>query len=429
MRYKQINKNLFISNRDKTVDSLNNNSIALLFGAHQMPRNGDQYFPYRQNSDFFYLTGIEQEKSVLLLCNDPKAMEFQQVLFILKPNKHLEIWEGHKLSCKEAQDISGIKTIKYIDELESVLHALLLTNNNIYFNLSELPKFKPEVNSRDFDNLTLLKSQYPSHNYLRLAPIIQDLRLIKSEYEIELIRAACSITKKAFDRVLKSIKPDMLEYEVEAEIDYEFSRRGASGHAYAPIIAGGANACVLHYIENDKTLCSGELVLMDFGAEYANFSSDLSRTIPINGKFSPRQKDVYNATLRVFKFAKNLIKPGTTINEFHKKVCIKWQEEHIKLELYTENDVKKNKTESPLWYTYYMHGTSHFMGLDVHDVGTRDHVLKPGMILTCEPGIYIPEENIGIRIENDVLVTEDGNIDLMQDIPIEVDEIEKIMLK
>jgi Xaa-Pro aminopeptidase len=392
-----------------------------------MPRNGDQFFQYRQDSDFFYLTGIEQEKSILLLSNDEKLMDFQQVLFIIRPDKNLETWEGHKLTIDEAREISGIKHIKYISEFETQLHLLLQQIKNIYFNIQELPKFKPEVQSRDFDFCHKIKNQYPIHNYERLAPLIQEMRLKKTKEEIEIIRKACSITRDTFLRILKSVKPGMMEYEIEAIISYEFIRQGAGGHAYQAIVASGKNACTLHYIENNKQCTGGELLLMDFGAEYANYAADLSRTIPISGKFSPRQRDLYEANLRILKFARSLMIPGTTINALHKEVCKKWEEEHIKLGLYSANDAENYKGENPIWYNYYMHGTSHFLGLDVHDVGTRDTVLEPGMVLTCEPGIYIPGEGIGIRIENNILITEKGNIDLMEDIPFEVEEIESLM--
>jgi Xaa-Pro aminopeptidase len=303
----------------------------------------------------------------------------------------------------------------------------MCTCDSVYFNLPELQKFKAEVPLRDENFINTIKEQYPIHNYERLAPQIQELRLIKSVEEVDIIKKACDITNNAFRRVLKTIKPDLYEYEVEAEISYEFLRQGASDHAYAPIIAGGNNACFLHYIENDKKLKDGDMVLMDFGAEYANYSADLSRTIPVNGKFTSRQKEMYEATLRVFKFARSLMIPGTTINKYHKEVCNKWQEEHIKLGLYSEEDVKNHKGDNPLWFKYFMHGTGHFMGLDVHDVGTRDTVLKPGMVITCEPGLYVEEEGIGIRIENDILITKDGNIDLMENIPIEIEEIEALM--
>ncbi len=429
MKYDKIPDALFSSNRKNLCDSLRPNSLALIFGAHQMPRNGDQFFNYRQNSDFFYLTGIEQEKSALLLYPDCPDEASREILFILKANKKLEIWEGHKLTNTEASDISGVKTIRYNEDFESTLHNLMCTADNVYFNLSELQKFKADVSSRDQDFLMQIQKDYPLHNYHRLAPMLQKLRLTKSKEEIDLIEKACSITHKAFNNVMRSIEPGLMEYEIEAVITYEFIRNGAMDHAYAPIIAGGPNANYLHYLDNNQVLNDGDLVLMDFGAEYANYSADLSRTIPINGKFTPRQHEMYDATLRVFNYAKSLMKPGTTINTYHKEICRKWEEEHIKLGLYNQKDVKNHKGDNPLWFKYFMHGIGHFMGLDVHDVGTRDVVLEPGMIITCEPGLYVEEEGIGIRIENDILITETGNIDLMADIPIEAEEIENYMNK
>ncbi|MBN1116079.1 MAG: aminopeptidase P N-terminal domain-containing protein [Bacteroidales bacterium] len=427
MKYAKISNELFKSNRKNLINTIPAKSIVLSFAAYQMPRNGDQFFPYRQNSDFFYLTGIEQEKSILLLCNHPDAGDLTEVLFIIKPDKDLETWEGHKLTNEEATSVSGIKQVKFIEDFHFILHALMCISENIYFNIPEQAKFMPEVKTRDEDMLEELKKKYPSHNYKRLAPVMQKLRIKKSGQEIELIKKACTITHGALIRMMKALKPGLMEYEVEAEISYEFLRLGATTHAYQAIVASGKNACTLHYIENDQKCKDGDLLLLDFGAEYANYAADLSRTIPVNGIFSPRQKDLYNATLRVFKFARSLMIPGTTINKLHKEVCKMWQEEHIKLGLYTKSDVDKNKGINPLWYKYFMHGTGHFLGLDVHDTGTRDTVLEPGMILTCEPGLYIPEEKTGIRIENNILITEKGNVDLMADFPIEVEEIEDIM--
>lgn len=425
MKYNSIPNQLFISNRANLLDQMEEGSVALIFSNHQMPRNGDQFFSYRQSSDFFYLTGIEQEKSALMLQKNTDGTS--ETLFILKSFKELEIWEGHKLTFEEARDISGIQSVKFIDDLELVLHLHIPTTKKLYFNIPETPKFKAEVKTRDEDYAMKIKREYPMHEYGRLAPLLADLRLIKSPEELSIIRKACEITRDAFIRVMATMQADIKEYEVEAEVSYEFLKQGASGHAYAPIMASGANACALHYIENDQVCKSGDLILMDFGAEYANYSADLSRTIPVSGQFSPRQKEMYEACLRVFKFAKSLMVPGTTINKFHKEVCKKWEEEHIKLGLYTAEEAMAHKGENPLWFKYFMHGTSHFMGLDVHDVGTRDTEFRPGMVLTCEPGIYVEEEGIGIRIENDILITENGNEDLMEDIPIEADHIESIM--
>ena len=427
MRYTAIDNQFFTTHRKKLAEQLMPGSIALVFANYQMPRNGDQYFPYRQQSDLFYLTGIEQEKSILLLAPGAPANELKEVLFILKANKTMEIWEGHKLTPEEASEISGIKTIKFIDDFASVFHSVMAETKNVYFNLSELPKFSPEVSSRDAEMAAQIKEKYPLHPLERLAPLLQKLRLKKSETEIELIRKEVSITKNAFTHVLHQVKPGMKEYEIEAIITYEFIRNGAAGHAYAPIVAGGKNACVLHYITNESVIADGDLLLMDFGAEYANYAADLSRTIPVSGKFSKRQLELYEATLRVFRFARSLMRPGATINKLHAEVCKMWEEEHIKLGLYSRAEVKAHKGENALWFNYYMHGTSHFLGLDVHDVGTKDTVFEPGMLLTCEPAIYLAEENTGIRLENNILITEEGNIDLMEDFPIEAGEIGEIM--
>ena len=427
MRYPSIDNKFFIQNRAGLAAKLKPGSIAVLFSNYQMPRNGDQYFPYRQHSDFFYLTGIEQEKSVLLIAPGSVAKELREVLFILRANKTLEIWEGHKLTPEEAQNRSGITTIKHLEDFDSILHSLTGDAENFYFNLPELPKFSPEVLQADAVKAAQIKEKYPLHQFCRLAPLLQTLRLKKSETEIALMREAASITRSAFLRVLQEVTPGMNEYEIEAVITHEFIRYGAGGHAYAPIVAGGKNACALHYIDNDCTCTDGDLLLMDFGAEYANYAADLSRTIPVNGKYSPWQRELYDATLRVFKFARDLMKPGTTINKLHDEVCKYWQEEHIKLGLYTAEKAKNHKGDQPLWFNYYMHGTSHFLGLDVHDVGTKETILEPGMVITCEPGIYLAEEGTGIRIENNILITKDGHTDLMEDIPVEAEEIEALI--
>jgi len=427
MRYPSIDHEFFIKNRAALAARLKPASVAVLFSNYQMPRNGDQFFPFRQHSDFFYLTGIEQEKSILLLAPDAADKKLKEVLFIIRANKTMEIWEGHKLTVEEAETQSGIKSILYIEDFEMVLHSLATEAETLYFNLPEEQKFSPEVRSRDAVYAAKAKENYPLHKFERLAPLLHHLRLKKSETEIGLMREAIRITNEALHRVLKNVKPGMKEYEVEALINFEFTRHGAAGHAYAPIVASGSHACVLHYIENSGTCHEGDLLLMDFGAEYANYAADLSRTIPVGGKFSTRQRELYLANLEVFEYARSLMVPGTTINQLHEKVCSKWEEEHIKLGLYTATEAKNHKGDNPLWFNYYMHGTSHFLGLDVHDVGTRDTVLEPGMVLTCEPAIYIAEEKTGIRLENNILITEEGNIDLMENIPIHPDDIESLM--
>ena len=297
----------------------------------------------------------------------------------------------------------------------------------VYLNLPELLKFIPEIPGRNLRFANELKQKFPAHHYERLAPIMRDLRTLKSEEEISLIREACRITHLAFDRVLKSMRPGMMEYEVEAEITYEFLKQGARGHAYPPIIASGMNACALHYANNSKSCADGDLLLLDFGAEYGNYAADCSRTIPVNGRFTPRQKDLYKAVLDVFRFACTLMKPGSSINKVHAEVCKHFGREHVRLGLYTAEALENQVSNQPLYEAYYMHGTSHFLGLDVHDVGSKDTELRPGMVLTCEPGIYIPAEATGIRLENNILITRDGNVDLMQDIPMEIEDIERIM--
>ncbi|UCH14252.1 MAG: aminopeptidase P N-terminal domain-containing protein [Bacteroidales bacterium] len=427
MRYLPVSNKLYKRNRQKLIKKIEKNSLVVVNSNDQMPRSGDQYFPFRQNSNLFYLTGINQEKTALILCPDHDSKDLREILFIRKSDSKLEIWEGKKLTKDESKEISGINTVKWLDEYDSVLSGLMVKTDNIYINLPENPKFNPEVVVRELRFANELKNKYPAHCHKRLAPVLNELRLIKEPEEIDLMKKACYITKEAFNRVLGFVKPGVMEYEIEAEITHEFLKRGSDGHAFQPIVASGKNACILHYIKNNQKCKNGDLVLLDFGAEYANYAADCSRTIPVNGRFSTRQREFYEATLRVFKFAKSIIKKGITINKLHKKVSECWEEEHIKLGLYTRKEVRNQDKNVPLWAKYYMHGTSHFLGLDAHDTGNKDVVLRAGMVLTCEPGIYIQEEKIGIRLENDILITDTGNTDLTGDIPIEPDEIESIM--
>jgi len=426
MRYRSIPSTLFKKNRDKLRKRLKNNSVAIINSADEMPRNGDQTFPYRQNSDFFYLTGIEQEKSVLIITKDNKK-EFKEVLFLLKPEKTLEIWEGHKLTKKEAKQISDIDNIKYINEFESILKEIALSSKHIYLNRNENVKFETPVPYKDLRFADEMKEKFPFHNYNRLAPLLTELRLIKEPEEIEMIKQACKITTDAFYKVLKCIKPGIKEYEIEAEITSEFLRNGAGGHAYQPIIASGKDNCVLHYISNDKICKNGDLVLMDFGAEYGNYAADTTRTVPVSGKFTDRQKEVYNAVLRVMKKATLLIKPGNTINKVNEEVNRLIEKELVNLNLTKQTEISDKEKRDTVRMKYFMHGNSHFMGLDVHDVGTKDTKFKPGMVMSCEPGIYIEDEGFGIRLENNILVTEDGQIDLLEDEPIEIEDIERLM--
>lgn len=427
MRYSQIPRDLFIRNRQKLASKLEKKSLALVHSNDQMLRNGDQFFPYRQNSDLFYLTGIEQEMTILLLCPEHPIKDRQELLFIRKPDPKLESWEGKKLDKARAQELSGIANIHWLEKFESISREIILDSENVYCSSHELAKLRPEYLSRDERHLAKLRKEFPLHGMKRLSPIMAELRLVKEPEELALIKKAAEITRDGFKRILSILKPGLKEYEVEAALIYEFISKGATGHAYQPIIASGANACFLHYIKNDQVCHDGDLLLLDFGAEYANYAADCSRTIPVSGRFNSRQKDLYDANLRVLRKAIALIKPGTTIDAINKEVSKLWEEEHVRLGLYSTRDIQEQPKEDLLHLKYLMHGVSHFLGLDVHDVGSKNEILKPGMVLTCEPGIYIPAEKTGIRLENDILVTEAGNIDLMGDVTIDSEEIEDLM--
>jgi len=427
MRYKPLDNTLFKNNRETFCNQMDENSIAIFYANDQCPRNGDQYHPYRQSSAFFYLTGVEQEKSILMLAPQSPNHQLREALFLLKTNETLEIWEGHKYTFEEATTISGIKNVFLLDDFDASLKELMSYFDKVYFNSNDYIKFFPEVESRETRLGMGVQKCYPLHQYRRAAPLLTKQRLIKSQEEIDLLKTACKITNEAFRRVLSFTTPGVFEYEIEAEITHEFIRQTSTGHGYAPIIASGKNACVLHYTENDKVCGSDDLLLMDFGAEYANYTADMSRTIPVNGKFSQRQKACYNAVLNVMKEVKKLYVPGNTIYDINESANRLMEEEMIGLGLIAKDAQRNSDATQALLKKYFMHGSSHFLGLDVHDVGAKHEVLKPGMVLTCEPGIYIQEEHIGIRIENDILVTDGEPLDLMEYFPIEVEEIEKLM--
>ncbi len=428
MRYQAIPSELFTRNRLKLEKKLKPYGLAIILSNDEMPRNGDQCFSYRQNSDMFYLTGLDQEKCILTLFPNHPLEAMREIVFTVKTSDQMVTWYGHKYTLEDASRISGVKTIKWLDEFEGVLRELMARAHMVYLNQNENPRFTTEVSSRDLRFMQQLRNDFPLHNFERLAPLLSDLRMVKEDEEVTLIIKACEITGSAFNRILDFVKPGVMEYEVEAEISHEYIRSGASGHAYPPIIASGDDTCILHYNNNDKECKDGDLLLLDFGAEYANYAGDCSRTIPVNGKFTPRQRQVYEAVLRVLRKASRMLVPGTTIDQYHSGVCKIMEKELIGLGLFTEEDVKNQDPANPLFFKYYMHGTSHFMGLDVHDVGTKQQTLAKGMVLSCEPGIYIPEEGIGIRLENDILV-DDEPLDLMVHIPIEPDEIEALMGK
>ncbi len=427
MKYIPASNSLFIENRQRFISKMKPNSMAIFHSNDQMPRSGDQTFYFRQNADLYWLTGIDQEDTMLILYPDSPRPEYREVLLLRKTNEVIAVWEGHKYTIDEAKKASGVKNIIWNEEFDTIVNVLMVYAENVYLNLNENDRAVIKVPYRDLRFANELQSRYPLHNYERGGRLMNELRSIKSEGEIKLIREACSITEKAFRRVMKVMKPGVMEYEIEAEIISEFVRNRATDHAYYPIIASGASACVLHYVENNKECKDGDMILMDFGCEYANYASDLTRTIPVNGKFTPRQKEIYNAVLRVMKQAKQMLRPGKILNDLNNEVGKIMEGELIKLGLLNANEVKKQNPDAPLYKKYFMHGTSHFMGLDVHDIGNRYGQMKAGMVFTCEPGIYVPEENIGIRIENDILITDTDQIDLMSTIPIEVEEIEQLM--
>ncbi len=430
MKYRPIDAQLFIENRKRFVAKMKPNSIAIINANDEMPRSADGVFTFRQNPDLFYLTGVDQEKTILVLFPDCPNPKFREILFVRKTNKLLEIWEGHKLTQKEATAVSGIAMVRWTEESEVILKSLVNTADNIYLNLNEHGrKSSLSFPDKDVRFVQHMKEAYPLHHFLRAAPIFHELRAIKSEFELELMREAIRITDKAFRRVMNFIRPGVYEYEVEAEIIHEYLINRANGPAYSSIVATGKNACCLHYVDNNCQLQEGEMILMDFGAEYANYAADLSRTLPVSGQFTDRQKDVYNAVLRVFKQARAMLVPGTYLEEYHKAVGKVMEGELIGLGLLDADEVKKQDPKKPLYKKYFMHGTSHYLGIDVHDVGSKYRAMEAGMVFTCEPGIYIPEESLGIRIENDILVTETTPIDLMDEIgtPVEVEAIEEFM--
>ena len=424
-RYATLPSSLFINNRKRFVSKMHKEALAIFHSNDEMPRNGDCFFPFRQNSDFFHLTGIDQEESVLVLCPNH---HYKEILFVRESDEHTIVWEGKKYSKEEATKVSGIVHVFWTKEYDAVLTSMLEEHEIVYLNANENERARKEVISRDERMAIALKHEFHRKSYERSAPIMQDLREIKSKEEVAIIQAACNVTDKAFRRVLSFMKPGVWEYEVEAEISHEFIRN-KSVHAYTPIIASGANACVLHYVNNNQKCKKGDLVLMDFGAEYANYASDLTRTIPVSGKFTKRQKDVYNAVLRIMKESTKLLVAGNTLQEYNNEVRALIERELLKLKLITKSDISREDPKNPAFRKYFMHGISHFMGLDVHDLGNRKQPFQEGMIFTCEPGIYIPEEKLGIRIENDILITAKGPKDLMKKIPVEAEEIEELMNK
>ncbi len=427
MKYAEIPRTLFIQNRQRLFALMFPNHIAILNSSDIMPTNADGTMPFRQNNDIFYLSGIDQEESILVLFPDAPESRFREMLFLKETNENIEIWEGHKYTKDEATKTSGIENIYWLSSFHTILHTLMGLCEGVYLNTNEHSRAVVEVETRDARFIKKIKNEYPLHQYERLTPLMIHLRPIKSNLEVNILQEACNITEKGFRRVLSFVKPNVTEFEIEAEYIHEFVRNRSRGFAYTPIIASGYNACVLHYIENSQVCKDGEVILMDVGAEYSNYNADMTRCIPVNGKFTTRQKQVYNAVLRVMKAATNMLKVGNVLNEYHENVGELMTKELIDLGLLTTQEVQNQDKDMPAYKKYFMHGTSHHLGLDVHDVGNRYRKFESGMVFTCEPGIYIREENLGIRLENDILITSDGNFDLMRNIPLEAEEIEDLM--
>lgn len=429
MKYDPIKKDLFIANRAKFAKHLKPNSLALFVSNDILPTNADGSFGFVQNSDLFYLCGVDQEDTILMIFPDVKDGKHKEVLFIKETSELIAIWEGAKLTKDQAKEVSGIDHIYWHHEFEKVFKTFVFQAETFYLNSNEHTRRYIDMETAENRFNKQLVAKYPLHKVERSAPIMHKIRAIKHPIEIELIQQACNITEKGFRRLLNFIKPGVMEYEIEAELIHEFVRNRSRGFAYGPIVASGANACVLHYVDNNKACKDGDVILLDVAAEYANYASDLTRCVPVNGKFTPRQKEVYSAVLRVMKAAKDMLKVGNTFEKYNKAVGDLMTEELLQLGLIKSDDVKNQNPNWPAYKKYFMHGTSHFLGLDVHDVGFFYEPMQAGMIFTCEPGIYIPEEGLGIRIENDILITETGNDDLMKNIPIEADEIEALMNK
>jgi Xaa-Pro aminopeptidase len=424
-----LNPELFIKNRERFVGRMKKNSIAIFVSNDETPFNGDAIYKYKTNSDLYWLSGITQEDSMIILFPDNPDPKYREVLVLVRPNELKEKWDGKRLRMKEAQEMTGIKTIVWLDSLDALLQPWIHLADTIYLDTNENDRKASLVRTRDYRFADEMKSRYPLHNYERAARIMKDLRGIKTAMEIEVIQKAIDITENTFRRLLKFIKPGVMEYEIEAEIVHSFLSQRATGEAYGSIIAGGDRARTLHYVSNNEECKDGELILMDFGAEYGGYNADLTRTVPVNGKFGRRQKTVYNACLHLHDYAKSLLKPGITIVDYTDKVGEEATQQFLKIGLLKKTDVKNEDPDNRAYRKYLYHGISHHLGIDVHDLGTRTEPIKPGMVFTVEPGIYIEEEKMGVRIENNLWITKNGNKDLMKNIPITAEEIEAIMKK
>ena len=428
MRYEPISNELFIQNRKNFMAQMKPNSVAAFNSNDIYPIGADSTIPFQQDRNIYYLSGVDQEDSILVLFPDAPKPEHREILFLKETNPHIAVWEGEKIDEKKALQIAGIKTVYWLKDFHKIFHELMSQSETIYINTNEHYRAAHDTETREDRFNKWLKENYPAHQVAKSNPILQRLRSVKHQLELDTMQTACNITEKAFRRILKETKPNIWEFELEAEIMHEFLKNRSRGFAYTPIIASGKNATVLHYIENKHQCKDGDLILFDVGAEYANYASDMSRTIPVNGKFTDRQKQIYNAVNRVKKEATKMLVPGTLWAEYHVEVGKLMTSELLGLKLLDKTDVQNEDPKWPAYKKYFMHGTSHHIGLDTHDYGLLHEPIKANQVFTVEPGIYLPEEHIGVRLEDDVVIQENGEpFNLMRNIPIEIEEIEELM--
>jgi Xaa-Pro aminopeptidase len=429
VRYESVSKEFFTKNRNNLRALLKPNSIVIIQSNDIMPTNADGTMPFKQNNDIFHLTGVDQEETTLVLLPGAVDQKEREILFVRETNEHIAIWEGAKLTKEQAREVSGIERVEWNSELDGMLHRLVIQADHVYLSTNEHPRVGTPVETRNDRLIKQCQTQWPLHRYERLSPLMHRLRMIKDEEEVRMIKKACDITGEGFRRLLGFIKPGVGEWEIEAELIHEFVRHGSRGFAYPPIIGSGASSCVLHYIENNKRCQDGEVVLLDVAAEYGGWMSDLTRTVPVNGRFTKRQRDVYDAVLRLVRGANEILRPGNTPMEYQKQMLELTEKELVGLGLYTAQEAKEQGPDKPLLKKYFMHSVSHHLGLDVHDVFPPHEPFAAGMVFTIEPAIYIRDEGFAVRLENTVYIGKDANIDLMADIPIEADEIEALMNK
>lgn len=428
MKYHRINKDLYIHQRSEFTKQMKSNSIAIFNSNDIYTTSADSTVPFVQHRDILALSGVDQEESILVLFPDCKTGKHKEILFLKETSETIKIWEGEKLTKETAFETSGIKTVYWLPQFKSILKTLMSEAENVYINKNMHTRANTEMETREDRFVTWVMTEYPAFTYLQSAPIMHSVRSVKHQIEIDLMQEACNITEKGFRRILPFIKPGVMEYNIEAELMHEFLNNRSKGFAYTPIIGSGYNACVLHYIENNVDCKDGEVILMDFGAEYANYASDMTRCVPVNGKFTERQKAVYNSVLHVKKECEKLLSPGVMLAEYHTEVGKLMEEQLVKLKLIDQTDIKNQNPDWPAYKKYFMHGTSHFIGLDTHDVGLWHEPIQAGNAFTIEPGIYIPEEKLGIRLEDDYIIQKTGNpLNLMKNIPLEAEEIEDLM--